>query len=327
MSRATALRDLTVLDLLQNPEEWLVNRTRQYGLYPALVEDNKDPEQRGRLRVRVHGIDRADTPKEDLKWAMPLFPQGGNKGFGSFEVPSIGACVAIDHWMGSPNHPFWIGTIVNARAGKTDLVPEAQEKYSGTFSPKGVVYPNNSVRKTPGGILEERDDTPGQVRFHIRTPGGHSLVLFEGDDDKFVQLLSIGGFAIRIDDTNKKIRISTPKGSVIELDDNDSGQIRISTPGDLNVNVEGNANIDVKKDAVTTVQGNSTTTVKGNADIDVTGNATLKATTVAVESDSVDVGEATLPPTAGAVTGECIDTFTGRTFSDFSGVGRIKKLP
>jgi hypothetical protein len=47
------------------------------GFYRALVEDNADPQDAGRLRVRIlgiHSMDMTEAPTENLPWAEPVLP-------------------------------------------------------------------------------------------------------------------------------------------------------------------------------------------------------------------------------------------------------------
>ena len=48
-----------------------------HGLYLGIVEDNNDPQHRGRLRVRVgqaYGSAKYGMPTESLPWALPATP-------------------------------------------------------------------------------------------------------------------------------------------------------------------------------------------------------------------------------------------------------------
>lgn len=54
------------------------------GIYRGLVEDNNDPEDIGRLKVRIYGIhniDGKETPIEELPWAYPALGLGWSGGY------------------------------------------------------------------------------------------------------------------------------------------------------------------------------------------------------------------------------------------------------
>jgi uncharacterized protein involved in type VI secretion and phage assembly len=76
---------------------------RFYGKYRGSVVNNVDPHRRGRILASV-----PDVSDEELSWAMPSLPLGGN-GMGIFAVPPIGAGVWIEFEQGDPDYPIWVG--------------------------------------------------------------------------------------------------------------------------------------------------------------------------------------------------------------------------
>jgi hypothetical protein len=86
-------------------DEYDVGRRRIWGLRLAFVDDNKDPERRGRVRLRSHGI---VGEKGVLKWAEPLgMPGAGGYPGGGFTVPAIGAQVAVGFFLGDIDAPYY----------------------------------------------------------------------------------------------------------------------------------------------------------------------------------------------------------------------------
>ena len=57
---------------------------RYYGKYRGFVDDNKDPENRGRLRVRIPSVLGQDVVSG---WALPCAPYGGMPDQGFFFIP------------------------------------------------------------------------------------------------------------------------------------------------------------------------------------------------------------------------------------------------
>lgn len=90
-------------------------------IYKGCIEDNKDPQKMGRVRIRVLGIhteqkeQSADTgiPTEDLPWANPIWPifSSANTGIGAWNVPEQGSWVACLSEDDSLQRWFYIGTI------------------------------------------------------------------------------------------------------------------------------------------------------------------------------------------------------------------------
>jgi uncharacterized protein involved in type VI secretion and phage assembly len=75
-----------------------------FGKYRGKVENNVDPEQRGRLMVSVAGVTGTGT----LNWALPAAPFAGN-GVGFWAIPPVGANVWVEYEAGNPEVPIWSG--------------------------------------------------------------------------------------------------------------------------------------------------------------------------------------------------------------------------
>ena len=76
-------------------------RERFYGPYRGTVEDNADPLNQMRIRVRVPAV-LGDIVSA---WVLPCVPPG----FSS--VPDIGSTVWIEFEGGDMENPVWIGTL------------------------------------------------------------------------------------------------------------------------------------------------------------------------------------------------------------------------
>ncbi len=80
------------------------NRTRFYGKYRGVVSDINDPDDMGRIRVKVPEIlDDVESP-----WALPCAPYSGD-GVGIYTVPPVGTGVWIEFEAGDPARPIWTG--------------------------------------------------------------------------------------------------------------------------------------------------------------------------------------------------------------------------
>ncbi|WP_127556035.1 phage baseplate assembly protein V [Saccharospirillum alexandrii] len=79
-------------------------RHRYYGKYRGTVEDNKDPENMGRLRARVPKV-LGDVVSP---WALPCTPYAGD-GSGQYSIPPVGAGLWIEFEAGDPSQPIWSG--------------------------------------------------------------------------------------------------------------------------------------------------------------------------------------------------------------------------
>ena len=125
-----------------------------FGIYRGFVEFNRDPERRGRVKVRVPELDGPEyclgegkqdqpfAPTMELPWAEPCFGLGGGKAFGSFSVPTVGAAVFVMFVGGSRHNPVWLGGWPGT--------PPKQVKYGCT---KTTIVP-------PYAVTEDGEDIP-----------------------------------------------------------------------------------------------------------------------------------------------------------------------
>ncbi len=79
-------------------------RSRRYGKYRGTVIDNKDPLNKGRLKVSVPSAIQPDL----AVWAMPCVPYAGNQ-VGLFVMPGEGAGVWVEFEAGDISFPIWVG--------------------------------------------------------------------------------------------------------------------------------------------------------------------------------------------------------------------------
>ena len=79
-------------------------RSRRFGKYRGTVTDNKDPKQKGRVKVSVPSI----LPPSLEVWAMPCLPYAGNK-VGLAAIPAVGAGVWVEFEGGDISFPIWVG--------------------------------------------------------------------------------------------------------------------------------------------------------------------------------------------------------------------------
>jgi hypothetical protein len=72
---------------------------RLYGVYRAVVKDNRDPKNARRLKIQSQA-----TGAEVTDWAWPIEPASIHTG-----VPVVGQGVWITYVGGDPEHPVWFG--------------------------------------------------------------------------------------------------------------------------------------------------------------------------------------------------------------------------
>jgi hypothetical protein len=115
---------------------------RYFGKFRAVVTDNADPLDIGRIKAAAPVLGDLDTG-----WALPAFPYGGISEQGFFFVPDVGANVWIEFEYGDPSYPIWTGVFFSPGD-----VPESAK-------------PAQKVIKTQAGHKVILDDDAGTVEI------------------------------------------------------------------------------------------------------------------------------------------------------------------
>jgi hypothetical protein len=72
-------------------------------IFFGIVEDNKDPNRKGRIKVRVQGM-FDDIPLADIPYASPGYSVDGK----SFNVPAVGKIVSVIFGWGDIYQPYYV---------------------------------------------------------------------------------------------------------------------------------------------------------------------------------------------------------------------------
>lgn len=215
------------------------------GLWDAVVVDDKDPKQIGRVQVRIFDLHDESTPLEQLPWAMPNFPAAFinpddvDKSGGLFHIPPVDALVNVMFRHSDPSFPVWIG-------GWFQNAPciTGREGYNNGNRRK-VLYNGNKQPSCPTwrslrGHSIEFDDDIAEIR--ITTPGGHKITMSD--------------------------EASNEHGDAIKLEDHAGNYIWMNTGRNL-------LQIFWQGDVQEKFTGNVGTTIGGNWDLKVGGTATI----------------------------------------------------
>ena len=176
-------------------------RQRLYGVYPALVTDVQDPDNQGRVQIKLPFVPDADGGTA-LAWARLATLMAGN-GRGSWFIPDVNDEVLVAFTAGDPRRPVVIGALWNG----VDAPPETMDSA-------------NNVRSVTcrSGHTLTFDDTAGAEKVEVKTNGGHTLTLDDAAGGT-VTLAHSNGATIKIDaagnieiTANVKIKINAPAG-------------------------------------------------------------------------------------------------------------------
>jgi uncharacterized protein involved in type VI secretion and phage assembly len=150
------------LDALDVSQTVLAPAGKYYGVYPAVVSDNQDPDNQGRVQVHLPWSPDPDGGSGKYEaWARLATMMGGGDR-GTWFVPDAGDEVLVSFQGGDPRWPFVIGALWN-----------------GQDSPPDTMDSDNNIKSIVSrtGIRITLDDTPGAVTLTLETPGGESVEL------------------------------------------------------------------------------------------------------------------------------------------------------
>ncbi|WP_374261195.1 phage baseplate assembly protein V [Zoogloea sp.] len=176
-------------------------RQRLYGVYPALVTDVQDPDNQGRVQIKLPFVPDADGGTA-LAWARLATLMAGN-GRGSWFIPDVNDEVLVAFTAGDPRRPVVIGALWNG----VDAPPETMDSANNV----------RSVTSRSGHTLTF-DDTAGAEKVEVKTNGGHTFTLDDAAGGT-VTLAHSNGATIKIDaagnieiTANVKVKINAPAG-------------------------------------------------------------------------------------------------------------------
>jgi uncharacterized protein involved in type VI secretion and phage assembly len=191
------------------------DESKIYGVEPAIVTNNKDPEKIGRIKVcftRLEG-------KPESDWIRVIQSHAG-KERGWYWVPHVNDEVLVAFERGEPNRGYVIGSLWS----KTDMPP-----------PKGYTDKNEKWHiRTKSGHEITFDDTDGKEKITIVDKTGKRSIAFDVKAKKFTIQADIGDVEIIAE---KKIFMKCEE-LVIETSKNAGLKIG----GDMNIEVSKKLN-------------------------------------------------------------------------------------
>lgn len=167
-----------LLDQLDQARE----RRRYYGVYPAQVTDNTDPDQQGRVKVRLPWSPDHDGAGYDV-WARLATLMGGNNR-GSWFIPDVGDEILVTFEAGDPRHPYVVGALWNGQDAPPESMDSAGEN-------------NRKVLRSRNGVKVTLDDSSGQETMILETPGGQSITLKDGPGA--IEIVDSSGNSVKLE--------------------------------------------------------------------------------------------------------------------------------
>ncbi len=243
---------------------------KYYGIYRALVVNNKDPQKNGRIIVWVPDVMPEVSQSEGL-WARPANNvMGGrnseygseNNYCGSCYIPKKGSYVFVFFESGNISNPCYMSAV---DLENTKVLPENQT--GGNYEEKWTIF-----KSTKGRCIvisddpeDERLEITGKKRQLGGPPSGDISSVFAIDGNQTTILLDERPGL-------EKILIRTHKGDYINIDV-ENRKLNIKFKSDINIETEGNLNLKVKGNLVSEISGNKSEVIAGNHDKMAGGNS------------------------------------------------------
>lgn len=227
----------TVIQLMRKIERHF------YGKYRGFVVDNADPENLGRLKLKVPSVLGTDVV---TGWALPCSPYAGSANQGMLFIPEVDSGVWVEFEEGDLEFPVWVGGFWSKPDDETEL-------------PK----PNDTE-----GVEEDEVQSP-VTRKIIKTLKGHSIQFEDKDDEEMITIVQ------NSDDGKRNVLTLNADGITVlqQIDDGNSNKIEMTEKGIKLTDFTGNV-FDMNDSAVTL-------TAKVAMTIDVSGqNLTIKASAI-----------------------------------------------
>lgn len=155
-----------VADLVQKIEQ------RFYGKYRGFVVDNADPEQLGRLKLKVPSVLGSEVV---TGWATPCVPYGGDANQGFLFIPEKDSGVWVEFEEGDLEFPIWVGAFWSKPGGESEL-PKPNEA-DGTEQSSVQDPLTRKIIKTKWHTIQFEDEDDEAMIIVKEGKNGHVITL------------------------------------------------------------------------------------------------------------------------------------------------------
>ncbi|MDJ0642082.1 MAG: phage baseplate assembly protein V [Erythrobacter sp.] len=174
-----------------------------HGVAPAKVVSLTDPDGQGRVQIELPWSPDPDSERY-LAWArMATLFAGANRG--SWFLPDVGDEVLVAFEQGSPRRPYILGGLWNGQ----DNPPDAEHSDEN----------NKKVIRSRNGVKVTMDDSSGQEKLQLETPGGQKVNLTDGPGEILVE--DSNGNSIKLDPSGVTVTASAlvkVEASMVQID-------------------------------------------------------------------------------------------------------------
>ena len=226
----------------------------------ALVTDNSDPEDLGRVKVKYPHL----TEDHASYWVRLSAPMAG-PGRGMEYIPEVDDEVLVAFEHGDIRRPYILGALWNGKDNPP--LPNSTAVQGGKVVRR--------ITKTRTGHQLDFDDGVGKIR--IITAGGHQIEMSDTDNEVGISIYTKGGHRMFLMDNNSGdsfVQIDTSDGHKFTMADHMGGNVGIAIrdkTGSNSMVIDSNA-------------GSIETKCIGNFSVEATGNVSIKGTMVDVQA-------------------------------------------
>ena len=216
----TGRRPETLARLLGEREDAVPERWG--GVVTAIVTNNNDPEDQGRVKLKYPWM----SDDVETGWAR-VAGIGAGDGRGLYCLPEVNDEVVVVFEHGDVDRPLVIGGLWNGVDAPT--VPSSEAIQNGNVHTR-------AFKTRSGHTLTFVDDSEGKVE--LQTAGGHQLTL--DDQNQVVQIETSGGIVFKLDDSNGGVTIQC--SGKLQID----AQQDIALKAGMNMNLEATGQVVIR---------------------------------------------------------------------------------
>lgn len=173
-----------------------------YGVYPALVTDNRDPDGQGRVKVKLPWSPDTGSAGYEAWARLATLMAGRNRG--TWFIPDVDDEVLVVFEGGDPRRPYVVGALWN-----------------GKDTPPASMGGGNAVKmiRSRNGVEITLDDTDGQETLTLETPAGQKVTLKDGPGS--VEVDDSNGNSIQMQSSgitiNASAKVTVNAGATVEI--------------------------------------------------------------------------------------------------------------
>lgn len=244
---------MSIIDNIIKDKERENNRV--YGVVTGIVTNIKDPDNKGRVKVKLLSKVNKNNETDYMRVAVPM----AGKDMGMFFMPEVGDEVLVAFDNSNINRPYVIGRLWNDKSK----------------APAEIKDGKNDIRKikTKSGHEITFNDEKDKEEINIKTSNALELSLNDKENKIEIKDKKEKNF-INIDVENESIKLKCSQKIVIEANgnkielDGSNGKIKIESTNSIvlksqQIDIDASAGINIKSASYTNIKSDGPASIKG----------------------------------------------------------------